>query len=96
MDTVVDIINDACSRRYPSSLIQERAIALDLPVWLCVAPEDRVTDPRARGLALGVASHGIGTARALQEGQTQGAFAGLGMGLTGLVISLSVTGLIPV
>lgn len=56
----------------------------------------RVTDPRARGLALGVASHGIGTARALQEGQTQGAFAGLGMGLTGLVISLSVTGLIPV
>ena len=28
MDTVVDIINDACSRRYPSSLIQERAIAL--------------------------------------------------------------------
>ena len=56
----------------------------------------RVTDPRARGLAMGTASHGIGTARALQEGQTEGAFAGLAMGLTGLVISLAITVLVPV
>lgn len=55
-----------------------------------------VTDPRARGLAMGTASHGIGTARALQEGQTEGAFAGLAMGLTGLVISVAITVLIPV
>lgn len=54
-----------------------------------------VHDPRARGLAFGVASHGIGTARAFQEGTTQGAFSGLAMGLTGLAISLLVTPLIP-
>jgi predicted murein hydrolase (TIGR00659 family) len=45
----------------------------------------RVTDPRATGFALGVASHGIGTARAFGLGSTAGAFAGLGMGLNGLL-----------
>lgn len=44
----------------------------------------RVRDARARGLAMGVASHGIGTARALQLDQAAGAFAGLAMGLNGL------------
>lgn len=61
--------------------------------WLLTVA--RVTDSRARGLAMGVASHGIGTARALQEGQTEGAFAGLAMGLSGLMISLAITLLIP-
>ena len=42
-----------------------------------------VRDPRAVGLAMGIASHGIGTARALQMGETAGAFAGLGMSSTG-------------
>ena len=55
----------------------------------------RVTDPRARGLAMGVASHGVGTSRAFQEGQTQGAFSGLAMGLTGLTVSLIITWLVP-
>lgn len=40
-----------------------------------------IRDWRARGFALGVASHGIGTARALQVHPTAGAFAGLGMAL---------------
>ena len=44
----------------------------------------RVRDPAARGFALGVAAHGIGTARALQEGDRQGAFGGLGLGLGAL------------
>lgn len=55
----------------------------------------RITDPRARGLAMGVASHGIGTSRAFQEGETQGAFSGLAMGLTGLCISLVIPLLVP-
>ena len=38
-------------------------------------------DWRARGFAVGVAAHGIGTARALQVHPLAGAFAGLGMGL---------------
>lgn len=41
----------------------------------------RLRDWRARGLAVGAASHGIGTARALQLHPVAGAFAGLGMGL---------------
>ena len=41
-----------------------------------------------RGFALGVASHGIGTARALQVSAEMGAFAGLGMGLNGIMTAL--------
>ncbi|HSF92795.1 MAG TPA: LrgB family protein [Paracoccaceae bacterium] len=42
----------------------------------------------ARGLAMGTASHGIGTARALQLNETAGAFAGLAMGLNALATAL--------
>lgn len=48
----------------------------------------RVRDRRARGLALGAVSHGIGTSRALVEDETEGAFAGLSMGLTALATSI--------
>lgn len=48
----------------------------------------RVRDRRARGLALGAVSHGIGTSRALVEDPAEGAFAGLAMGLTALSTSL--------
>jgi predicted murein hydrolase (TIGR00659 family) len=44
----------------------------------------RIKDWRARGFAVGVASHGIGTARAFQVNPTAGAFAGLGMALNAL------------
>lgn len=47
-----------------------------------------VTDWSARGLAIGTASHGIGTARALQVNETAGAFAGLAMGLNALATAL--------
>lgn len=40
------------------------------------------------GFTLGVVAHGIGTARALQGGQEMGAFAGLAMGLAGLLTAL--------
>jgi predicted murein hydrolase (TIGR00659 family) len=45
-------------------------------------------DWRARGFAVGVAAHGIGTARAFQVNPTAGAFAGLGMGLNAIVTAL--------
>lgn len=48
----------------------------------------RVRDWRARGFAVGVASHGIGTARAFQVNETAGAFAGVGMGLNALLTAL--------
>jgi predicted murein hydrolase (TIGR00659 family) len=49
-----------------------------------------VRDERARGLALGAASHGIGTSRALHESRSEGAFSGLSMALTALATSLVV------
>ena len=45
-------------------------------------------DYAARGLAAGVASHGIGTARAFQVNELAGTFAGLGLALNGLVTSI--------
>lgn len=45
-------------------------------------------DRRARGFAVGVAAHGIGTARALQEHPRAGAFAGIGMGLNAVLTAL--------
>lgn len=47
--------------------------------WLNIA-DDRVT-----GLAIGIAGHGLGTARALQISEVAGAFAGLGMSLNGVL-----------
>ncbi len=48
----------------------------------------RVRDPRVMGFALGLAAHGIGTARALQLGEAAGAFSGLAMGLNGLATAV--------
>lgn len=48
----------------------------------------RLTDWRARGFAVGVASHGIGTARAFQVNPTAGAYAGLGMALNAVLTAL--------
>ncbi len=45
-------------------------------------------DWRARGFATGVASHGIGTARAFQVHPLAGAFAGLGMALNAVLTAL--------
>ena len=54
----------------------------------------RISDPAATGFALGVASHGLGTARAFEISETAGAFGGLGMGLNALATSLLVPALI--
>ncbi len=47
-----------------------------------------VKDPMARGFALGAASHGIGTARAIELGAVEGAMSGLAMALTGFGTAL--------
>jgi putative effector of murein hydrolase len=44
-----------------------------------------IRTPEARGFALGVASHGIATARAFSEGEIAGSFAGLGMALNAIL-----------
>jgi predicted murein hydrolase (TIGR00659 family) len=44
----------------------------------------RIRDPAARGFGMGLASHGIATARAFQDSETAGTFAGLAMGLNAI------------
>jgi putative effector of murein hydrolase len=48
----------------------------------------RITDYAARGFAVGVASHGMGTARAFQVSEEAGAYAGVAMGLNGALTAL--------
>jgi predicted murein hydrolase (TIGR00659 family) len=50
----------------------------------------KIDDFRARGFAVGLASHGIGTARAFQVDAVAGAFAGIAMSLNALLTSLLV------
>ncbi len=47
-----------------------------------------VRSREAVGLALGASSHGLGTARAVEEGEVEGAMSGLAMGLTGVTTAL--------
>lgn len=51
----------------------------------------RITDPVAAGVAIGTASHGIGTARALQLGKVQGAMSGVAIGVSGIITVLLLT-----
>jgi putative effector of murein hydrolase len=45
----------------------------------------KVKDYAARGFAVGLASHGIGTARAFTVNPIAGTFAGIAMGLNAIV-----------
>jgi predicted murein hydrolase (TIGR00659 family) len=47
-----------------------------------------IRDERAQGFALGIAAHGFGTAHALTIGLRAGAFAGLGLGMAGLLTAV--------
>jgi len=49
-----------------------------------------IRDWRVRGFALGLAAHGIGTARAFQVNAEAGAYAGLAFGLHGALAALAV------
>lgn len=55
----------------------------------------KIDSPVARGLAMGVTSHGQGTATILQEGQTQGAMAGVAMALSAIFVSFIAPFYIP-
>lgn len=48
----------------------------------------RIRDDSVRGIAMGVAAHGIGTARAFQVSAEMGAFAGLAMALSAFTASV--------
>lgn len=61
--------------------------AVAAPAVLSLA---RVRDERVRGLAVGVVSHGIGTARLLADEPAAGAFAALAMAINALVTAVAV------
>jgi predicted murein hydrolase (TIGR00659 family) len=50
----------------------------------------QIRTPEARGFALGIASHGIATARAFSEGEVAGSFAGFGMALNAVLTAIMV------
>lgn len=45
----------------------------------------RVREPLAAGLAIGACSHAVGTSKALELGETEGAMSGLAIGVCGIV-----------
>lgn len=49
-----------------------------------------ISDSIARGLAIGTAAHGVGTAKAMELGAVEGAISGLAIGLMGLITALLV------
>jgi putative effector of murein hydrolase len=55
----------------------------------------RLKNFAARGFAAGLASHGIGTARAFQVDPLAGTFAGIALGLNGLLTAILVPLLLP-
>jgi putative effector of murein hydrolase len=48
----------------------------------------RLKDPVAAGVACGASGHAIGTAAALEMGETQGAMGGIAIGLMGIITSV--------
>ena len=48
----------------------------------------RITDPVARGIGIGTASHAVGTSKALEIGETEGAMSSLSIGIAGLITVL--------
>lgn len=45
----------------------------------------RITEPIAKGLAIGSASHAIGTAKAMEMGEIEGAMSGLSIAVAGII-----------
>ena len=44
-----------------------------------------ITHPVAKGIAIGTSSHAIGTARAMQLGEVEGAMSGLSIVISGII-----------
>ena len=52
----------------------------------------RVKDPVEAGLGIGACSHALGTAKALELGETEGAMSGLAIGISGIFTALLALG----
>lgn len=45
----------------------------------------KITEPIAKGIAIGTSAHAVGTARALEMGETEGAMSSLSIGVAGIL-----------
>jgi putative effector of murein hydrolase len=72
-----------------SAVLVARLLGASSATQLSLAPKS-VTTP----IAIGIASHGIGTARAFQVSEQSGAFAALAMGMNGALTALLVPWLV--
>ncbi|MBP5858629.1 LrgB family protein [Marivibrio halodurans] len=75
------------------SLTASMVVVTGIVGAVCVTPLLNglgLRDWRARGFAVGIAAHGLGTARAFQVNQIAGVFAAIAMGLNGMVTALLV------
>lgn len=48
----------------------------------------RITDPVARGVGIGTAAHAVGTSRALEMGEVEGAMSGLSIAVAGVLTAV--------
>lgn len=86
------IIKEGSLGRAPNEQLNESLLAVGIMISALsgavlgpvVLQLTGVRDRRAMGLALGCASHGVGTARAFEIDSTAGAFASVGMSLTAI------------
>lgn len=51
----------------------------------------KIMDKTAKGIAIGTSSHALGTTKAVDIGETEGAMSGLAIGLAGLVTVIVAT-----
>ena len=59
--------------------------AVLLPAFLKLL---RITDPVTVGIAIGTASHAVGTSRAIELGETEGAMSGLAIAVAGIMTAI--------
>jgi putative effector of murein hydrolase len=50
----------------------------------------KIKSPVSKGLSMGCASHGLGTARAIEMGAVEGAVSGLAIALMGLATAILI------
>ena len=56
---------------------------------LAVCKIFKIEEPIARGLALGTSAHAIGTAKAMEMGETEGAMSSLAIAVAGLLTAVA-------
>ena len=48
-------------------------------------PTTAINNPVAKGISLGTSAHALGTTKALEMGEVEGAMSGLSIGISGII-----------